>query len=244
MKFNSQVVLVAAGVLLSLEGFNIQAAQAITFNLNWTGQYGGYSAKGKFSYDENLIPEDGVIRKNNITAFDIGFYNPDGSLIENFVDNHLTYPLFNFNFDTKTKQVLQDGIYYGPRGLDIGFSKNVSGFPKGSIRTGIPEGIAMWTSGPIEPLGIHIHLSGYGDEYSRLPITFHGLMDFLDIAFFTLTQKQGLDATGQNSTNADNTRLGQTLEATQVPEPSGLAGIVTLGFIGLFPFVERRLRKN
>ncbi|MDJ0661734.1 MAG: PEP-CTERM sorting domain-containing protein [Crocosphaera sp.] len=229
MKLASQVALTTAGVLLSLETLTLQPAQAVTFGLDWTGQFGGYSVKGLFSYDKNNIPEDGVIRKEHLTSFDVGFYNPDGSLITEFIDNHLTYPEFNFNFDTKTKTVLQDGRYNSPTGIDIGFSKNVSGFPKGSIVTGVPEGIAFWTSGPFPSLGIHVHLSGYGDEFSQLPITFHGLMDFLDISLYTLTQQEALEAVGQDGSSADNVQLGQTLQAVSIPESSSGLGIILFG---------------
>ncbi len=230
MNFPSRVALTTAGVLLSLETLNLQPAQAVTFGLDWTGQFGGYAVKGLFSYDEKDIPEDGVIRKEHLTSFDVGFYNPDGSLIEEFIDNHLTYPEFNFNFDTKTNTILQDGRYDSPTGIDIGFAKNVSGFPKGTIVTGVPEGIAFWTSGPVPNLGIHVHLSGYGEEYSQLPITFHGLMDFLDISLYTLTQRQALEVVGQDGSSADNVQLGQTLQAVPVPESSSELGLILFGF--------------
>ena len=67
------------GVALSL-GL-AQSASAITFRTEWTGQILGYSAAGNFSYDEGQTYTDGIVRRDDLTDFDISFFDPTGSLI-------------------------------------------------------------------------------------------------------------------------------------------------------------------
>ncbi len=90
---------VLATTFFSLGLVSAGSAEAITFNLRWTGQTLGYQVKGSFSYDENAVAGDGIVRKDDLTSFDVAFIDPDGNVFEEFFDNHLT-PSFNFNFDT------------------------------------------------------------------------------------------------------------------------------------------------
>lgn len=69
------------GVLLSLGFVNVRKAEAIAFNMDWTGQTLGYEGKGNFSYDETKVPIDGIVRKNDLESFDITFSDPNGNLI-------------------------------------------------------------------------------------------------------------------------------------------------------------------
>ena len=106
------------GVALSL-GL-AQSASAITFRTEWTGQILGYSAAGNFSYDEGQTYADGIVRRDDLTDFDISFFDPAGNLLRTYEDNHLTFDEFNFAFDTNTKQVLTDGLFDGPEGINVG----------------------------------------------------------------------------------------------------------------------------
>ncbi|MEO0490169.1 MAG: PEP-CTERM sorting domain-containing protein, partial [Cyanobacteria bacterium J06659_2] len=104
---------IAIGATLGL--FTINPVQAATFRISWTGQILGYSAEGRFSYDDTQTYEDGIVRGDDLDAFDIAFYDPQGTLIQALEDNHLTYPEFNFNFNTQTGEILQDGSFNQPR---------------------------------------------------------------------------------------------------------------------------------
>ena len=110
---------VSAGVGIALSLGLVQPAAAITFRTDWTGQILGYRAEGAFSYDENQTYADGIVRRNDLTDFDISFYDPAGDLIKTFEDNYLTYDGFNFNFDTRTREILQDGYADAPNGIEV-----------------------------------------------------------------------------------------------------------------------------
>ena len=108
---------VSLGIGIALSLGLAQSASAVTFQTDWTGQILGYRAEGAFSYDENQTYLDGIVRRDDLTDFDISFYDPAGDLIKTFEDNHLTYDGFNFNFDTRTQEILQDGYADAPNGL-------------------------------------------------------------------------------------------------------------------------------
>ncbi|MEM1243162.1 MAG: PEP-CTERM sorting domain-containing protein, partial [Cyanobacteria bacterium P01_H01_bin.26] len=156
-------VAIAIGTALSLGA----PAQAVTFNLSWTGQILGYSAEGEFSYDDAQTYEDGIVRGDDLEAFDIAFYDPQGGLIQEFEDNHLTYSGFNFNFDTQTGEILQDGFFDDPNGIDIGEYTvlfDEAGDPIGAT------GLNFWSAAPApdgEPIP-HVHLTDFGDEFPDL----------------------------------------------------------------------------
>ncbi|MEL6779865.1 MAG: PEP-CTERM sorting domain-containing protein, partial [Cyanobacteria bacterium J06597_16] len=59
-----------------------QSASAVTFKTDWTGQISGYRAEGAFSYDESQAYTDGIVRRDDLTDFDISFYDPTGSLLK------------------------------------------------------------------------------------------------------------------------------------------------------------------
>ena len=205
-----------------------QPALAITFKTEWTGQILGYSAEGTFSYDENIAYTDGIVRRDDLTRFDISFYDPAGELIKTFEDNHLTYAGFNFNFDTRTREILQDGSFSQPNGIDIGEYTVL--FNEDGNPTGV-TGLNFWSAAPvIDGVPIpHVHLTDFGGEFPELPI---GFGSHLDVAFFTRTRAQLLDDPSAGD------QLGQKMTATQVPEPGLFAGL------GAIALLSARLRKK
>ncbi|WP_299489544.1 serine hydrolase domain-containing protein, partial [Acaryochloris sp. IP29b_bin.137] len=92
----------------------------VTYEFEWTGQIAGFSVEGEFSYDLSESYEEWIVRAENLESFDISFFDPDGNLLRTYEDNHLTFPEFNFAFDTHTKQILTDGIFTEPDGLNVG----------------------------------------------------------------------------------------------------------------------------
>ncbi|MEM9907965.1 MAG: PEP-CTERM sorting domain-containing protein [Cyanobacteria bacterium P01_D01_bin.44] len=217
---------IAIGTALSL--FTLAPAQAATFRLSWMGQILGYSAEGQFSYDDAQTYENGIVRGEDLEAFDIAFYDPQGSLIQEFEDNHLTYAGFNFNFDTQTGEILQDGFFDEPNGIDIGEYTvlfDEAGEPIGAT------GLNFWSAAPVvdgEPIP-HVHLTDFGGEFPGLPV---GFGTHLDVAFFTRTRAELLDDPGAGE------QLGQRMVATQVPEPGALVGLGAIALLTL------RLRRN
>ncbi|MEO0987318.1 MAG: PEP-CTERM sorting domain-containing protein [Cyanobacteria bacterium J06639_14] len=212
------------GAILSLCAIN--PAQAATFRISWTGQVLGYSAEGRFSYDDTQTYEGGIVRGDDLETFDIAFYDPQGNLIEEFEDNHLTYSGFNFNFDTQTGEILQDGFFDEPNGIDIGeytVLLNDVGEP-------MATGLNFWSAAPApdgEPIP-HVHLTDFGDEFPDLPV---GFGSHLDVAFFTRTRAELLDDPSAGD------QLGQRMTAIPVPEPGALVG---LGAIALLTLRLRR----
>lgn len=201
-------------------------AHAVTFhNFSWEGQIAGVKIEGKFSYDETSVPEDGVIRKANLMSFDVSFYDPQNNLMRTFLDNHLTYEGFNFNFDTKTGQILQDGAYSTPEGIDIGYYK----------KTGENSAIGLnfWSARN------HVHFDDFADEF-KLPRAFGG---HSDISFFAVTTQQLVDSgrVGPNYVNNPNFPLdavGQRMAIDPVPLPSSI--LLLAGGLGLMGAVGRR----
>ena len=210
---------IAVGATLSL--LTINPAQAATFRLSWTGQILGYSAEGRFRYDDTQTFEDGIVRGDDLEAFDIAFFDPQGNLIEEFEDNHLTYSGFNFNFDTQTGEILQDGSFNEPNGIDIGEYTvlfDESGEPIGAT------GLNFWSAAPApdgEPIP-HVHLTDFGDEFPDLPV---GFGPHLDVAFFTRTRAQLLEDPEAGD------QLGQRMIATPVPEPGALVGLGAIALL-------------
>ncbi|MEO0942474.1 MAG: PEP-CTERM sorting domain-containing protein [Cyanobacteria bacterium J06642_12] len=217
---------IALGTALSLCA--TAQAPAATFRLSWTGQILGYSAEGLFSFDDAQTYQDGIVRGDNLDSFDISFFDPQGGLIKTFEDNHLTYPGFNFNFDTQTGEILQDGFFNEPNGIDLGEYTvlfDAAGNPTGAT------GLNFWSAAPApdgEPIP-HVHLTDFGNEFPDLPI---GFGPHFDVAFFTRTRAQLLDDPGAGA------QFGQRMIATEVPEPGTLAGL------GVTALLAGRLRRS
>ena len=227
MRLVRRYVPVAVGISLAL-GL-AQSASAVTFRTEWTGQILGYRAEGTFSYDETQNYTDGIVRKDGLTDFDISFFDPGNSLIKTFEDNHLTYSNFNFNFDTQTQEILQDGFFDEPNGIDIGEYTPLfddAGEPAGET------GVNFWSAAPApdgEPIP-HVHLTDFGDEFPDLET---GFGPHLDVAFYTRTRSQQLGDPRAGE------QLGQRMTATKVPEPGLLGGV---GVIALLLNRRRRQR--
>ncbi|MBD2515673.1 PEP-CTERM sorting domain-containing protein [Nostoc sp. FACHB-973] len=119
---------VAVAAFSSMATFiNVNSADAASFELNWLGDK-GYSAKGQFSYDDSFLLS--IVTKEQLTDFAISFFDPQGSLLQNFqYDFPQADNSFNFNFDTVTKTVLQTGNFDTPNGFDLGidFATDVTG---------------------------------------------------------------------------------------------------------------------
>ncbi|WP_107666925.1 PEP-CTERM sorting domain-containing protein [Cyanothece sp. BG0011] len=212
-----------AATFLSLGLISAGSAEAITFNLHWTGQTLGYQVKGSFSYDENQVDGDGIVREDDLTSFDIAFIDPDGNIFQEFFDNHLNSPDFNFNFDTNTKQILQTGAWDADNGISIGGERG-----EGVNFFSAPDSMAELFPDDDDP-SPHVHLTDWANEFPDLPEGFtRGVRPHLDIAFFTRTRAEVLD-----DPNAGE-ELGQTLMATQVPEPTGILGLGMLGLSALW----------
>lgn len=194
------------------------SAEAITLNLQWTGQTLGYQLKGSFSYDETQVNGDGIVRKDDLTSFDVAFIDPDGNVFQEFINNHLTSSDFNFNFDTNTNQILQTGFWDQPDGISIGGMRG-----EGVNFFSVPDTMVDLFPDDDDP-SPHVHLTDWTNEFPELPIGFtRGMRPHLDIAFFTRTRAEVLDDP------AAGDQLGQPLMATQVPEPTGIWGLGILG---------------
>ncbi|WP_413160547.1 hypothetical protein ACL6C3_18715 [Capilliphycus salinus ALCB114379] len=206
---------------------NIAPAQAATFRLSWTGQVLGYQAEGLFSYNETQVDESGIVRRDDLESFNIAFYDPEGNLIQEFIDNHLTYSQFNFNFDTQTGKILQEGFSDEPNGIDIG-EYNPIFDDEGNLVSA--SGLNFWSAAPA-PEGTpipHVHLTDFGNDFPYLPI---GFRRHLDVAFFTRTTAELLN----DPTAGDD--FGRRMIATKVPEADPIFG---LGIVSLIWYFTRK----
>ena len=187
------------------------------FSFEWTGQIAGFSADGQFSYNEDESIEDGIVREEDLTSFDISFYDPEGNLLRTYEDNHLTFNEFNFAFDTETNEILQDGIYFGPTGLNVG--------EKTAVGDDEFTGLNLWSIPPSNPQGEvpppHLHFDDWSDEFN-FP---SGFRDREDVAFFTLDNEELLATGGVGETYVDQTQNnpdeeGERIEVIPVEEES------------------------
>ncbi len=210
-----------AATFLSLGLVSAGSAEAITFNLHWTGQTLGYQVKGSFSYDENAVGENGIVREGDLTSLDLTFIDPNGNVFEEFFNNHLS-PFVNFNFDTNTKEILQTGAYDADDGISIGGERGeeVNFFSA-------PDAMVDLFPHDNDP-SPHVHLTDWDGDFLGLPIGFRrGAVEHLDIAFFTRSRAEVLDVPNAGE------ELGQFFIATQVPEPTGILGLGVLGLSAL-----------
>lgn len=192
-----------------------ESTEETVFNFEWTGQIAGFSADGQFSYNEDGSIEDGIVREEDLTSFDISFYDPEGNLLKTYEDNHLTFPEFNFAFDTETNEILQDGVYFGPTGLNVG--------EKTAVGDGEFTGLNLWSIPPENPQGElpppHLHFDDWSDEFN-FP---SGFRDREDVAFFTRDNEELFETGGVGETYVDEVKdnpdeEGERIEVIPVEE--------------------------
>ncbi|WP_299485889.1 serine hydrolase [Acaryochloris sp. IP29b_bin.137] len=200
----------------------IVPTEEVTFNFDWTGQIAGFSIEGSFSFDASQTYTDGIVREEDLTDFDVSFFDPDGNLLRTYEENHLTFPEFNFAFDTNTQEILQDGFFLGPDGINIGEKTPVGdGF----------SGLNFWSrpefnsQGEVPPP--HLHFDDWADEFG-FPI---GFSSHEDVAFLTRTTQELLDTGRVGETYIGNTRagldeLGQRVQISEVDTPSDSSNLV------------------
>ena len=171
----------------------------VTYNFDWTGQIAGFSVTGEFSYDASQFFEDDIVREENLESFDISFFDPEGNLLRTYEDNHLTFPEFNFAFDTNTQEILQDGYFLAPDGFNTGEKTPVDdGF----------SGLNFWSrpefnsQGQVPPP--HLHIDDWADEFG-FPI---GFSSHEDVAFLTRTTAELIETGRVGDTYVDNPQAG------------------------------------
>lgn len=230
MKFMTRSIIHASALAVAMILVSPTANAATFLNFKWEGQVAGFGVEGRFSYDDTNVPADGIIRKDNLLSFDVSFYDPQDNLLRKYVDNHLTYASFNFNYDTNTRAILQDGGFSDPDGIDIGeFSQ---------IGENQFTGLNFWS----RPLGSsvpHVHFDDWSDEFG-FPRAFGG---HEDVAFFDFTTQELLDSgrVGADYVGNPNFPLdapGARMAIAPVPLPPAITFLA--GSIGLMGWVKRR----
>lgn len=218
--------MIHASALVAMSMLVGPAASAATFlKFNWEGQVAGFGVEGTFSYDETSVPTDGVIRKDDLLTFDVSFYDPQDNLLRTYVDNHLTYAGFNFNYDTTTRMILQDGVFSDPDGIDIG-EYTVIGENQAT-------GLNFWSKPRAEAVP-HVHFDDWSDEFG-FPRAFGG---HEDVAFFGFTTQQLVDSSGIGPNYAENPNspldsFGARMAIAPVPLPPTLALLAaSIGLVG------------
>ncbi|MEM8828062.1 MAG: hypothetical protein AAGE96_01735 [Cyanobacteria bacterium P01_G01_bin.19] len=187
-------------------------ASEATFDFSWTGQIAGFSVLGQFSYDDDAIPTDGIVREEDLLSFDISFYEPNGNLLRTYLDNHLTFPEFNFAYDTNTGEVLTDGIFTEPDGINVG--------EKTAVGDGF-TGLNLWSKSKPTSSSL-IHIDDWSDEFGY-PL---GYSTHEDIAFLTQTTQQLIDTGKVGETYLDSIQdsLDELGEPIQVTPTETIAG--------------------
>ncbi|MEM1314655.1 MAG: PEP-CTERM sorting domain-containing protein [Pseudomonadota bacterium] len=202
------------------------------FDFRWEGQIAGFSVEGQFSFDDMAIPSDGVVRRDDLLSFDVSFFDPDGALLRTYIDNHLTYSEFNFNFDTVSGEILQDGAFNAPDGIDIG---EYTVDPDGGA-----SGLNLWSRPPASSVP-HLHFDDWDDAFG-FPRAFGG---HEDVAFFAFTTAELAESPGFNQdflgrTNFPLDAVGARVSATQIPLPAPV-GLLAAG-VGLIGWKARKRR--
>ena len=205
----------AAGCLATV--LSSSAAASTVLNLDWTGQFAGFTLSGQLAFDAGAVPVDGVVRSDGFTDFDWTLFDGGSDLIRAWEDDHLSEG-FNANYDTATGELLQTGRWDGPEGLNLGD-------PRG-------EGLNLWSIGfPLdapETFNPHLHVTDWQGEFPQYPIQFGNPVlgeGHIDGAFFERTAAQ---VTGDP---ADGDELGQPISVAPIPLPAG--GALLLGALGL-----------
>lgn len=202
-------ILASVFALLFLMMGNIAAAHAgdrtrscaiTVYDFFWSGQIAGFIVKGRFAFDENSVPDNGIVREQDLLSIDVSFYDPQGNLLRTYEDNHdyALYPTFNFAFDTLTKQILQEGTWNvddDELRLNNGFLMG-EGDPDLRGEPGSQVGLAFW-SRPRDGVTPHLHVDDWdldpavpGAGEFGFPI---GFSSHEDVAFFYRTTQNRVD---------------------------------------------------
>ena len=187
-------------------GPSAQAA-LVSHNLFWTGD-AGYSMTGMFGFDDQSIPVDGIIRKDELEFMMISFFDPSDVLLQEFnydFPEPDTSGEFSFNFNTVTREVIQSGFPIGEEGLDLGIDNS------SLTETGL-------------------------DFYScRGDAVFEGECRFSSLGEGIILQQNNVEGACFNFPNSDCVDLDGggvvTAELKIVPEPNSLVGLLALGFL-------------
>ncbi|MEM7591467.1 MAG: hypothetical protein AAF383_08095 [Cyanobacteria bacterium P01_A01_bin.83] len=187
----------------------------VAFEFEANGQIAGFKATGEFSYDANQVDESGIVREEDLVSFDISFFDPEGDLLRTYEDNHLTFPEFNFAYDTNTGELLQDGAFMGEEGFNFG--------EKTAIGEDEFAGLNLFSRPELNPFGEvpppHYHFDDWSDEFG-FPVAF-GTHE--DVSFFTQTTQQLLDTGRVGETYIDDIQdsldeTGQRIVVTTVED--------------------------
>ncbi|TVR57368.1 MAG: hypothetical protein EA420_19135 [Candidatus Competibacteraceae bacterium] len=201
--FESRKVVVSVFAILLLTGGNVLTAHAAgrscsvaAFEFFWVGQFAGFMVNGRFSYNEKDVPENGIVREENLLSLDVSFYDPQGNLLRTYADNH-KYPVdangspyLNFAFDTITEQILQTGTWKVDDN-DLRFRNGVmmgEGNPDLRGQPGSQVGLAFW-SRPRDDAVPHLHVDDWNDDFG-FPI---GFSSHEDVSFPTRTTRERID---------------------------------------------------
>ena len=141
-----------------------RSCSVVAYEFYWRGQIAGFIVNGRFSYNEDLVAENGIVREEDLLSFDVSFFDPQGNHLRTYFDNQdkSAYPTFNFAFDTLTKEILQDGTW----NVDDDDSRFRNGFLMGEGtpdlrgQPGTQAGLAFW-SRPRDEVVPHLHLDDW-----------------------------------------------------------------------------------
>lgn len=213
-------------ISLTIMSFFSPVALANAYQFNWEGQVAGFSASGQFSFDGTQTYTDNIVRKTDLESFDVSFYDPNGSLLKTYTNNHQTFANFNFAFDINDKEILQNGKFSDPDGLNIGEKT-----PDGN---GGYTGLALWSRSKDTSPAL-MHIDDWGNEFG-FPI---GYGSHEDVAFYTRTTQELMDTgkMGQyyidNGTHFGLNELGSPIQVSAVPlPPAVLLFASSLLFVG------------
>ncbi|MBK1646164.1 hypothetical protein CKO25_16230 [Thiocapsa imhoffii] len=175
---------------------SIRSCSVAAYEFFWAGQFAGFMVNGRFSYNENAVPTSGIVREEDLLAFDVSFYDPQGNLLRTYPDNHKFpvdghgVPYLNVAFDTITQQLLQTGTW----NVDDDVLRFRNGFMMGEGnpdlrgQPGSQTGLAFWTR-PRDNAVPHLHVDDWNDDFG-FPI---GFSSHEDASFPTRTTQERID---------------------------------------------------
>lgn len=200
----------ATGMLIFSQG-----ALSSVYQFNWTGQVAGFSASGQFSFDGSQAYTDNIVREDDLDSFDVSFFDPNGTLLKTYKDNHQNFDDFNFAFNTNSMEILQSGKFADPGGLNIG--------EKTSDGSGGYTGLALWSRSKDTSPAL-MHIDDWSNEFG-FPL---GYGSHEDVSFYTRTTQQLIDTGKMGQYYLDNgtylglNELGRPIQVSAVPLPSAV----------------------